>query len=164
MLLVFFFPLLQIDLVLFLFFFLHFFFFFILLHFLHFVNLWLFLFFMCFLMFDVSSKKLIHSKCLYFGYFITFLLISFNSILFPYTREEKWVVNFLWRCQGGWNIWFFVLGVDFWISLHSRWQLLWKLRCLCMTFKFTSFLDCFNLFLSYWNLYQIQNVCKQYGI
>ena len=111
-----------------------------------------------------ESKKLTHSKCLYFGYFITFLLISFNSILFPYTREEKWVVNFLWRCQGGWNIWFFVLGVDFWISLHSRWQLLWKLRCLCMTFKFTSFLDCFNLFLSYWNLYQIQNVCKQYGI
>ena len=31
-------------------------------------------------------------------------------------------------------------------------------------FKFTSFLHCFKLFLSDWNLHQIQNVSREYGI
>ena len=41
-----------------------------------------------------ESKKLTHSKCLYFAYFIAFLLMSFHSILFLYTREEnEWSIS-----------------------------------------------------------------------
>ena len=56
-------------------------------------------------MYSVIKKNSKTSKCLYFGYSKAFLFISFHIILFPYKREEKWVVNLLWRWQGADIFW-----------------------------------------------------------
>ena len=87
---------------------------------------------------------------------LNFLLISFYSILFPYTREEKWVSNLLWRCQRTQIFEVFVLGRSLEkVYIHGD-NCFGNCNFYVWLFNFISFLDCVDLFSSRKNLYQIK--------
>ena len=108
----------------------------------------------------ILSAIFLNLALLFYSLFVNF----FSQCHIPLYKRRKMSGQFPLKVPRGLRYLIFRFWEELKKSLHSRRQLFWILWCLCWLFKFSSFLDCFKLFLSDWNLYQIQNVSKQYGI